>query len=76
MLCQVSTSSIRVKLRHQWDQSRGFDCSSPFPPFLWAVLLAANFCMQPCFTEEIRAIVLQASHRSSASTRAVQGLPV
>lgn len=31
MLCQVSTSSIRVKLKHQWDQRSGFDCSSPVP---------------------------------------------
>lgn len=31
MLCQVSTSSIRVKLKHQWDQRSGFDCSSPIP---------------------------------------------
>lgn len=35
MLCQVSAPSIKVKLRHQWDQRRGFDCSSPFPSFLW-----------------------------------------
>ena len=75
MLCQVSTSSIRVKLRHQWDQRRGFDGSSPFPPFIWDVLEAANFCMQPCFTEQIRAIVVKAIHWSHTSARTFQGLP-
>lgn len=75
MLCQVSTSSIRVKLRHQWDQRRGFDSSSPFPPFIWDVLEAANFCMQLCFIEQIRTIVVKAIHWSHAFARTFQGLP-
>lgn len=75
MLCQVSTSSIRVKLRHQWDQRRGFDCSSLFPSFLWDALVVANFCMQPCFTEQIRAIVVKAIHWSHASEGRSKGCP-
>lgn len=60
MFCQVSTSSIKVKLRHRQEGGEGFDCSAHLPRFVSADPTAANICS----SEQIRASELVQLHEN------------